>query len=133
MKHYSIIFISIVVLLASGCQKKDETPVQPDKVSFDVLSPHASQAFKKGDTVFIKADISYVSQLHGYSVSITDESTGAVVYSNEDHAHGDHFSIDEYWVDSLGNNNKALKLDIIAVIDHENNTAQKEVELKHQP
>lgn len=117
----------------AGCQKKDETPVQPNKVAFNITSPQQGQAFKKGDSILVKADISYVSQLHGYSVKITDEQTGAVVYNNEDHAHGDQFSINEYWVDTLDNNNKTLKLEIVAVIDHDGNTSEKELEIKHQP
>lgn len=128
-----LIFIPITLLLATGCQKKNEIPVQPDKVAIELMSPSEHQAYKKGDTVFIKADVNYVSQLHGYAVIITDKTTGKTFYNNEDHAHGDHFSIDEYWVDTLGNSNEALKLEVIAVIDHDNNTANKEIELEHQP
>ena len=133
MKPYLIICIPITLSLVSGCQKKDDTPVQPDKVAIDLMTPCEHQEYKNGDTIFVKANVNYVSQLHGYAVTISDKNTGKIFYNNEDHAHGDHFSIDEYWIDTLGNNNEALKLEVIAVIDHENNTANKEIELEHQP
>ena len=72
MRSLAIIIFLTLPILITGCQKNDNTPVQPDKVNFDIESPHENQIYKKGDTVFIKAKVSYVSQLHGYFVEISD-------------------------------------------------------------
>lgn len=116
----------------SSCQKQEQTAPQADKVSVAINTPAEGQQFALGDTVWIKAHVSYVSQLHGYEVKITDEESGAELYKQEQHTHGSEFDITQYWVNTLATKNK-LKLEIETVIDHENNTAHFERKFETKP
>lgn len=130
LKHITIIVTTL--LFVTSCQKKDETTPEPAKVSITVTSPQPAQVFRKGDTVHIAAAVSYISQMHGYNLQITDKATNAVVAETEGHVHSDKFDIKEYWVDTLSRP-ATLKLKIMAIIDHDGNDASAEVEFLSQP
>lgn len=121
----------LTAIAFAGCQKQDETPVQPDKVVVTVSSPHAGQIYTKGDTVNIQAHVSYISQLHGYEVKITDKNSGETLYSNISHIHGSEFDVNYKWINTL-DQDADLKLEIETIIDHENNKSEYELDFKSQ-
>lgn len=132
-KNQLITLISAgLILLMAACQKKDETPVQPEQVSVDIVSPKQGQTYKYGDVVDINATVSYITQMHGYIIKIVDESSGTVYFETEGHVHGDYFVVTEKWTDTV-QHDVQLKLKLTAIIDHENNNATAEVSFKSQP
>lgn len=122
----------LIIVLLSSCQKDNNVPAQPDKVKMNITSPTAGRQYKKGDTLHINADVSYISQLHGYEVKIIDIASGDVIYDAEGHVHGASVNIDERWVDTLSVA-KTLKVQIAAIIDHDKNTSIKEIVVNSQP
>lgn len=128
----SAIHIIVFVLIVSGCQKKDQTPPQPSKVSFNVISPKEGQVFKQGDTVAINIQVSYISQLHGYTLKITNAAQTQTYFEKENHVHGDHFEINEKWIDTLPGETR-LSLELETVIDHEGNKSNKTLTLTSIP
>ena len=125
---FSFLFVSVLI----ACQKKDETKPEPAKANIIISSPKASYQYKHGDTVHINASVTYISQMHGYNVRITDKNTNMLVGDIEGHVHGDHFEIAEKWVDTISGST-TLKIELIAIIDHDNNKATAEVEIQSQP
>jgi hypothetical protein len=138
MKHKNVkIVLSItsftaLLLFLASCQKKDNTLVDASQVVFSVSSPLSNQVYHKGDTVQILANISYPTELHGYEVKIIDTTTGFIVYDNPTHVHDDHFSVNEQWIDSAAQQ-QHLKLEVIAVIDHDGDNAIKQINFQYQP
>jgi|GEM_PF-858516 hypothetical protein len=132
LAYKQIIAIVMVAGIFSSCQKKDETPPQPDQVHVTINTPTENQEFAPGDTVWVNAHVSYVSQLHGYELKITDSESGAELYEYEAHTHGSEFDISQYWVNTLATKRK-LKLEIETVIDHESNTAHFERTFQTKP
>ncbi len=132
MKNYiSItIFIAIMAGLLS-CQKKEEVPLQPDEVKIVVTTPQEGQIYKWGDTVFIRGNISYTGQLHGYIARITDEQ-GAILYEGEGHTHGSNLPVNEQWVNMV-NKASQLRLELTTVIDHNENKKTVNVAFSSQP
>ncbi len=127
-----ISFILITILATmSSCQKKDTTVAQPDKVVITVASPANGSIYRKGDQVVINAAVSYVSQLHGYSLKITD-STGRELYYYDEHVHSDKVDISKTWTDTLSSNT-GLQLEIIAEIDHNGNENKTQISFQSQP
>jgi hypothetical protein len=122
----------VLLLFVTSCQKKEEVTPQPAKVNIDISSPAAAQVFHKGDTVHINAKVSYISQLHGYEVRITNKNTNTLVGELEGHVHTDNFSINETWVDTLSQAAE-LELEIRAVIDHDSNDAISRLTFQSQP
>lgn len=130
MKQRNIAILA--VLLLAGCQKDDDTPVQPSKVTTTITSPHEGQQLHKGDTLNIEADISYISRLHGYVLRIINQNNNEVVYTTEEHEHSDGFSIREKWVDTLSAP-ASLTLQVTAEITHEGDTSVSKLTFSSQP
>lgn len=123
---------ALALLLLAACQKNDETPVQPSKVTIAITSPYEGQTVKKGDTVSIEASISYISRLHGYVVQVVNQNNNEVVYTAEEHEHSDHFSISKKWVDTLSVQ-APLTLRITTQLTHEGDTTVRQLLFKSQP
>lgn len=126
------IIIAGMVLLTSACQKKDETPAQPDELTVNIVSPTPGQTIKYGEVLDINATVSYISQMHGYVVKIVDQDNGQVYYETEGHVHGDYFVVTEKWTDTVKHDVK-LQLKLTAIIDHENNYKTEQVSFNSQP
>ncbi len=133
MKTIELRTITIFILLAGllSCQKKETTIAVPDDLQINISTPTEGAVYKKGDNVAIKADILYISQLHGYIVQITDED-GTILFETEGHSHGDKITIEEYWNDTLSYSAN-LNLLLTAVVDHDENQKTIKMAFKSQP
>jgi len=129
---YTTGLLLAVALLLQACQKKDNTVATPAQVNISISSPVNGQTFHSSDTVLIKADVSYPTELHGYEIKITDTATGLILFDDAQHVHNDHFSINEQWNDKPSQA-ATLKMEVIAEVDHDGNTATKTVLFKYQP
>lgn len=132
LNKYTISLLVAVLMLLQACQKKDNTVATPSQVNISISSPVNGQTFHANDTVMIKADVSYATELHGYEVKITDTSTGLVLYDDAQHVHNDHFSISERW-NEKPSTAATLKMEVIAEIDHDGNTANKSILINYKP
>lgn len=131
MKFRSI-FVTLLLAGLYSCQKKDNTPATPASVSINISSPASGALYRNGDTVFIDADVSYLSELHGYEIKITDTLSGFILYDDVQHVHDDHFSIHDKFV-STAAQATGLKLSVVAAIDHDGNNAEKDISFQYQP
>ncbi len=133
MKQNLIFTVTIGILAGLlSCQKKDATPAQPGEVSININLPEPNQKFKKGDTVHISGNISYISQMHGYIVRLYNDSTNTLIFEDEGHSHGDKIDVDAQWVDTL-NVKAKLRLELIGVIDHDENEKSAYINIYSQP
>lgn len=124
--------IALLMILIASCQKKDNVDTAIAQVNIAITSPQDGQIFKSADTVYIKANVDYPTELHGYEVMITDTSTGFIVYDDAQHIHTDKFVIDDAWIGTV-TQSTSLKLSIIAYIDHNGNEAKKDLNIYLEP
>ena len=127
--------ISICLILASllwSCQKKEATAADPAKVSISITSPVPADIYRSGDSVYINATVTYPSELHGYEIKITDTLSGYILYDNAQHVHADRFDISQVWATS-GSATQALKLELIADIDHNGAVANSVLYFSYTP
>jgi hypothetical protein len=115
-----------------SCQKKDTTVPTSAAVNISIASPTSAAMYHSGDTVFINADVTYSTELHGYEVKITDTASGFVVYDDAQHVHDDHFNIRDKWVNT-GSTARVYKLAFIVAIDHDGNNVEKDIYFQYQP
>ncbi|PZF72885.1 hypothetical protein [Taibaiella soli] len=127
-----ILGIILLAIGATSCQKKDNTPATADQVQMTIMSPNPGQIFQQGDSVHINAKVTFVTELHGYELKITDTSTGFIVYDDAEHVHDDHFDISDTWFNSVAQAT-SLRLDLIAVVDHDGTVATKTIYLQTHP
>ena len=130
--HIAILSAILLVFTATSCQKKDDTPATADQVQISITSPAPEQVFKIGDSVHINANVTFVTELHGYELKITDSTTGAVLYDEDDHVHDDHFNIANAWLDTVSHV-ATLRLDLEAVVDHDGTVATKTIYFQSHP
>lgn len=131
-RNKKLLFYIVPAIVLLSCQKKEEQVAEPAKATITINSPATGQTISKGDSVNITADISYISQMHGYITEIRSLKTGTLIYTNEDHTHGDKLKVAEKWVDTLSEQTDLL-LRVIAVIDHNNTQAVDSIIFKSQP
>jgi hypothetical protein len=129
--QYKIILVMGALALGS-CQKRDSTTPDASKVVFTITSPTIGHTYQNGDSVRIKASISYPSELHGYEVRVTDVATNTIVYDAAEHGHSDRFDIDKAWVIN-GAAGMELKLELMATIDHAGTVAEKSINFQYLP
>lgn len=118
--------------MATSCQKHDDTPAQPDKVAIDITSLRDGQTFKKGDVIKMQGTISYISQLHGYQLTLKNKETGKEIFYHYEHTHSDQVNFNQSWSDTLSQP-ATIQLLLTAEIDHDGNSGQKELILNSQP
>lgn len=116
----------------TACQKKDKTPMQPDKINISIASPKTGEVYHKGDTIRILASVSYISQLHGYTLAIKNKATNTTLWSTEEHVHSDKFDVNNYWVNTIDSATQ-LVLELTAEIDHDGNGGNSSVSFSIQP
>lgn len=124
------VLFALCALSIVACQKSNEVAPDTNKVNFNISSPSSGQNFKIGDTVQLSAAVDYLSELHGYQVKIEDTATGTSLFDDAEHVHGDHFNIADYWVATQAG---GLKLSITVTVDHEGNTARKDLYFSVRP
>lgn len=126
MNQQTVFIALLAILTFSACQKNDSIPFDSSKLNVAITQPLATQIFKKGDTVFIAATANYISELHGYEISIMDTTSKNIYFDLDEHVHAASFQIDTFWIDTLNvNANLQLKFDVEA--DHNGNGASKSV------
>lgn len=130
MKRNSLAAGLLVLIAAASCQKKDSTTVNADGVTISISSPTEGRVFHIGDTVHIDAEISYATQLHGYTVQVKDKATGRLLYDNEGHTHDSKLTVADHWV---ADSARAAQLVLTTVIDHENHEQSKTINFSIQP
>lgn len=126
-----LIFVSLVTVI-SACQKKDNTTPDPSKVAFSITSPISGNVYHTGNSVAISTSVSYVTELHGYAVKITDSATGDVYYEDDHDLHNDHFTYEGTWDDTISRS-ATLQLQIMAFIDDNGTAATKTISFKTLP
>ncbi|MEO6832152.1 MAG: hypothetical protein ABI378_07185 [Chitinophagaceae bacterium] len=127
-----IICAIAIALSLSACQKSSDSAPDASKVAFTISSPMPGQSFRSGDTVSIQATVNYDNELHGYEVKIEDTASGFILYDDAQHVHNDHFVISDTWV-ANATQTTALKLSIIATVDHDGTTARKDLYFEMKP
>lgn len=129
MKNFASFITIFSIIILCSCQKKETKTIDQNNLKVNISKPYEASVYKKGDTVFIKANASYTEPLHGYSVQISNKSNQQVYFDIEEHLHDSKFDIDTYWVDSL-NEQADLLLKLTVEVDHDGHEDSKEVNFK---
>lgn len=128
----TIYFTVLTCLAFLSCQKKDVDGFDSKNLNITISKPVEAQMFKKGDTIFIKGNIAYISQLHGYSIKLSNKETKESYLDKEEHLHDSSFEINSFWVDTLSKNADLL-LEITVEADHDGHEQTKNISLISKP
>jgi len=131
--NIKIIITAIAATISiTSCQKKEAAIFDPNTVSISISKPTEAQIFMNGDTVFIKAEAAYSSELHGYMLSINNKADSTKVYFDIDkHIHGTSVTVDTFWVNNLSSPTD-LKLNFTIEADHDGHSKLATLNFKTQ-
>lgn len=132
MKNFATIISILSTITLFACQKKESKMIDTNNLKLNISKPIEAQTFKKGDTVFIKANATYNEQLHGYSIKLSDKETKESYLDKEEHLHDSSFEINTFWVNTL-NKKASLLLEITVEADHDGHEQTKSLSLISQP
>ncbi len=126
MKTFNKILILAVIALTvsiSSCKDDDVIPA----VEFDFSSPIVHSQYSLGDTVHIMGMISWESELHGYNLSIKNETKDSVVFTKHGHEDGNMIHVHAMWVNDVdGHSDMSLTIDALT-----NHDGAKETKVIH--
>lgn len=133
MKNLFFITILSIIPFAISCKDEhDHTDEPAVTADIQIASPITGAMYHSGDTVYIKANITSAAELHGYDVVLTNVSADSVVFNTNGHAHGNSMAINTFWVNKVMGHSD-MKLDVMAIIDHEGNKTTKSVNFHCHP
>lgn len=73
---------------------------QHNDAKVKLIAPTDKQTFKKGDTIFIKAELSSSHALHDVNSSIEMEGQG-VIFQDNLHTHNSNMTYEKYYVNNM--------------------------------
>lgn len=121
------------ILIATSCQKKDNTPADTTKVTVLFTSLTYGQVFHKEDTVQVNADVSYPGEIAGIGIQITDSTTDSLYYQDDQDTHTNNFQFQRSWVDTLSGS-ATLQVKILVFLANNTSTpAQRVIYIKSEP
>ncbi len=119
---FSVLMISATVMLFSAC-KKEETPTAT--ITFN--EPVANDSILNGDNLHIEGTITGTGELHGYTLSITNKTSGAVLYTGTATNHSDSYAIHEHWLNNVTSTSN-IEVKVEVELDHDGNKTSKTIQ-----
>lgn len=124
MKKIALLVPVAALMLTAACKKdKDSTPAP---ATITITSPTEGETIDHGDSVNIRATITYPTDLHGYEAWVLNTDNGDTLMDIDEHAHGTSIAIDTGFVNHV-TVHTACQLTIRAEIDHDGHYTDKSV------
>ena len=131
MKH-SIIAMLLLVLAVASCKKDDKEEETAFSGTIVLNSPENGTVISGGSGFQIIATISGNKEMHGYVLTVYNETNQSVVYTSNNLNHATAYSINETATHNL-TVATPLRLVIEAEVDHDGQTLKKEILFSYQP
>ncbi len=112
---YSFIFIYSLFFLS--CSKNTETVQDKFNTRIVFHTPDEGNEYRKGDTIFIRAEITSDVSMHGFEILIHPGITGQSVSLKSKHTHGKVIQAETYWVADIDRKSE-VQIEVVAAIDH---------------
>ncbi|MEN9997390.1 MAG: hypothetical protein RI922_380 [Bacteroidota bacterium] len=120
MKKY--IAFAILAIAIISC-KKEEVEVT---ATITISSPSENDTIPFGQAVHLTGTVTGSAEMHGYTVSYTNVTTGSTLLSQVHDVHAASYALDETWTNNV-TDTAVVKLLVDVEKDHEGNMEMKEV------
>jgi hypothetical protein len=121
MKKY-IAFV-ILALTIFSCKKEEEAEVT---ATITISTPAVSDTIPFGQAVHLTGTVTGSAEMHGYSVTYTNVTTGSTLLSQVHDVHASSYALDETWTNNV-TDTSIVKLLVDVEKDHEGNMEMKEI------
>jgi hypothetical protein len=113
---FLILTLAVLAVSQISC-KQEETPSIPE-VQFNIDNPSQGNQYHKGDTIFISGLLTWENFLHGYELTLKNETTDSVVFTQHSHMDGYNIHLHSFWINDV-DSMCDMALIIEALTDHE--------------
>jgi hypothetical protein len=120
---FSAIALSLVIISISSC-KKEETPTAT--ITFN--EPLTNDSITNGDSLHAEGTITGTGELHGYTLIITNKTSGAVLYTSSASNHSDSYAFHEHWLNNVSSTSN-IDVKVEVELDHDGNKTAKAVQV----
>jgi hypothetical protein len=122
------LFISLIVagLLLFSCKKKEEEA--PVTATISITSISANDTIQHAQAVHLVGTVTGSAEMHGYTVTFTNLTSGNPVYSQVYDVHSANYAIDETWTNNVTDTSN-VQLKIAVEKDHEGNIETKTINI----
>jgi hypothetical protein len=121
--YISSLAVVAVSFMLTAC-KKEETPTAT--ITFN--EPFVNDTILAGDSVHIEGTISGSGELHGYTLSITNKTSGSTIYTGSTSNHSNAYVFHEHWLNNVTfPSNIEVKVEI--ELNHEGDKVSKSIQV----
>jgi hypothetical protein len=117
------VFATLAVTLFS-CKKEKEEEVVTATITFN--TPSANDTIPFGAAVHLTGTVSGSAEMHGYTVTFTNLTTGSDVFAEIHEVHAANYALDYSWTNNVADTS-VLKLVVDVEKDHDGNMEMKEL------
>jgi len=121
MKKY--IAFGIIALTIFSCKKEEEAEVT---ATITISAPAANDTIPFGQAVHLTGTVTGSAEMHGYTVTFTNLTSGNPVFSKVYDLHSASYSIDETWTNNVSDTS-TVQLKIVVEKDHDGNLETKTI------
>ncbi len=121
MKKY--IAFGIIALTIFSCKKEEEAEVT---ATITISTPAANDTIPFGQAVHLTGTVTGSAEMHGYTVTFTNLTSGNPVFSKVYDLHSASYSIDETWTNNVSDTS-TVQLKIVVEKDHDGNLETKTI------
>jgi hypothetical protein len=119
-----IVFLIASLSLIVSCKKKvEETPVT---ASISISSISENDTVLPSEALHLTGTIAGSAEMHGYTVTFTNLTTGNPVFSKVYDLHSANYSVDETWTNNVSDTS-TVQLKIVVEKDHDGNLETKTI------
>jgi hypothetical protein len=119
---FSVLTLSATVLLITAC-KKEETPTAT--ITFN--EPVANDTILYGDNLHIEGTITGTGELHGYTLNVTNKTSGEILYTGTASNHSDSYAFHEHWPNNVTSTSN-IEVKVEVELDHDGNKTSKTIQ-----
>jgi hypothetical protein len=123
MKKLSFSFVLFGILLA-GCSKEQIAT----NATIEFIEPTIGDTFNFADEVHAEGTVTSNGEMHGFTLTITNTTTGSLVYEASSQEHLSNYSFHEHWINNVTDTSN-LQIDIKAILNHDGTSITKSVDV----
>jgi hypothetical protein len=120
--NYFILF-SVLFIGLTACHKHEDVTA-----TINLMEPMENDTLAFGTELHMHGTIVGTGELHGYSLSLKNVSTNAILFSASNTAHQETYAFDEHWVNNV-TDTTVVQVSVDVTLDHNGNKGNKKVNL----
>lgn len=118
----------ILLFTALSCKKEDHQHEEEVTATIVITSPSANDTIPLGSTVSLEGTVNGSAEMHGYSVTFSNNANGAIIYDQDYDVHGTYLTIHDHWTNDV-QDTTVVRILVDVIKDHDGNHEKKEISI----